>query len=70
MLISRKRHVVFVYGDERVERLDMSDIEIKQGLEIEEKIVAKLFQNHKNFIGNEWNKISKLYTLDKVVSLI
>lgn len=50
LLTTRKRHVVFVYGNGRVDRCDVNEEEFKEGVEIEEKIVAKLLQNHKEFI--------------------
>lgn len=54
---TRKSDVVFVYPNGREpEHITLGGEEIAQGKEIEEQIIAKLVQQHENFIRTETDK--------------
>ena len=48
ILDTRKKEVVFVYKDGSQEKVEMSDEELADGMEIEVKIIQKLLNLHQN----------------------
>jgi len=53
MLLTRKKVVHFITNDEE-RKIEMSDEELSQGLEIETKIISELIKKH-----DEWIEQSK-----------